>query len=288
MNDNLRPFEALKAHIGTTIAATDVVTAGSVARFAATLDLDDPAPEQGDPLPPGWHGAYFLRDERPAALAPDGLPLGAAPLPEVPLPRRMFGGARITFHQPIRVGEEIHRETELTSIEPKSGRSGILVFATLQHRISGPRGLAIVEEQDIIHLGAADPSTPPPPPKPAPSQAAWRQDFEPDPILLFRYSALTFNSHRIHYDRDYAVDQERYPGLLVQGTLLATLVLELCRRHSPARPVARFAYRSVRPVFDTESFAVAGDPTADGATAALWVQDHEGALALSAEAHFAT
>lgn len=275
---------ALQRHVGASRTVHDVVTAASVARLAATLDVANPAPNAGDPLPPGWHCSYFTPDMRPAALAPDGLPAETALLPPMPLPRRMFGGARIAFHAPLRVGQSIERRSELVAIDAKETRSGPLVRATVRHTISGPDGSAIVEEQDTLALEEAKPGGPPATPTAAPGGAAWKRVVEPTAILLFRYSAITFNAHRIHYDADYTRGVEHYPGLVVQGTLLSLLLMELCRTHA-GRPLARLEFRAVRPVYSPRPFTVAGKPEGDGAE--LWIADPDGALGMRATAGFA-
>lgn len=281
MTDLLAGFDSM---IGAREVENDVVTASSVARLAATLDIENPAPATGDPLPPGWHCAYFLPAIRPGGLAADGLPAESGLLPPVALPRRMFGGARLRFTDPIRVGDEVTQTSELAGLERKETRSGPLVRAILKRTISTARGEAQVEEQDILYLGEAPPGGPPPP-RPAPEGGVWRRNVTPDPMLLFRYSAITFNAHRIHYDMPYAREGEGYPGLLVQGTLLALLLLELCRENRPETPVTGFSYRAVRPVYDAAPFTVTGRPNDDGAE--LWIADGEGALAMQASAEFA-
>lgn len=271
--------------IGAKTVETDTVTPLSAARLAATLDVDNPAPNEGDPLPPGWHCSYFVVAGRPDTLADDGLPIDTGLLPAIDLPRRMFGGARLHFEAPLRIGDEITRTSELVNLEEKETRSGPLVRAVLRRTIAAPRGPAVVEEQDILYLGEADPNAPPPAPKPAPDDPAWQSSVVPDPILLFRYSAITFNAHRIHYDTPYTRDTEGYPGLLVQGTLLALQLLELCRDARPDRTVTDFSYRAGRPVYDTGAFTVAGKDTDEGAD--LWIADADGALAMSGKAGFA-
>ncbi len=281
MTDLIAGLDSL---VGAKEVETDVVTAASVARLAATLDIYNPAPAFGDSLPPGWECACFPPVFRPGALAADGLPSQSGLLPAVDLPRRMFGGARLTVIDPVRVGDELTRISELAGLEQKDTRSGPMVRAMLRRTISTPRGQALVEEQDILYLGEA-PAGAPPPPRAAPEGGDWRRIVTPDPVLLFRYSAITFNAHRIHYDTPYARDAEGYPGLLVQGTLLALLLLELCRENNPGTPVRGFSYRAVRPVYDAAPFTVAGRPGDSGAE--LWIADGEGALAMQASAEFA-
>src|SRR4051812_41724148 len=278
-------FEKLREWVGKTETRTDNVVAWPVAALAATLDRNDPEPHTGDELPPAWHWLYFL-DAKPASeLGPDGHPKRGGFLPPVPLPRRMWAGGRIEFIAPIRIGDPIRRDSEILSVEPKHGRSGSLVFVTVRHLISVGGKVNIREEHDIVYRDAAKPGDAPPPGKPAPATAAWQRSLVGDPVLLFRYSALTFNGHRIHYDLDYVKNEEHYPGLIVHGPLQTTLLLDLCRRHA-GRPVKKLDYRAMHPVFHSEHFTVNGNPAADGASAEVWTANAAGNLAMSGTAHF--
>jgi len=249
------------------------------AALSATLDRDDPNPAEGDPLPPLWHWLYFLPRARQSEIGPDGHPRRGGFLPPVPLPRRMWAGGRLAFHAPLHLGEPVRRTSTIADISAKSGRSGTLVFVLVRHEITGPAGLAITEEHDIVYRDARAPGEATPAPKPAPSDSTWQRDIIPDDVLLFRYSALTFNGHRIHYDRRYVTTEEGYPGLIVHGPLLATLLLDLYRRHD-ARPVKSFSFRALAPVFDITRFTVHGTPDATGAK--LWVRRDDGALCMEA------
>ncbi len=277
-------LSGVEEYLGKNETIPDVVTPLSVARLAATLDVDNPAPNAGDPLPLGWECAYFVGGARPDALGEDGLPSATGLLPPIDLPRRMFGGARHTYRTPLRIGEEIAQTTELVDIEEKETRSGPLVRALLRRTIAGPRGPAVTEEQDILYLGEVVPGTPAPPAKPAPEAATWRRSVVPSPILLFRFSAITFNAHRIHYDLPYASEVENYPGLLVQGRLLALLLLELCRANKPEERVTSFGYRAVRPLYDQAPFTLGANPDDDGYS--LWVSDSGGSLTMTGTAQF--
>ncbi|MCU1335856.1 MAG: hypothetical protein JWO19_1437, partial [Bryobacterales bacterium] len=203
-------------------------------------------------------------------------------LPPVPLPRRMWAGSRFEFHQPLRMGDKITRATRVVDIKEKAGRSGPLVFVVVRHEISNDSGLAVAEEHDIVYRdhGPAAPA------QPAPADATWERTIRADDVLLFRYSALTFNAHRIHYDRRYATEVEGYPGLVVHGPLIATLLMDLLRRHhmdaNATSTIARFSFRAVSPLFDTAPFVVCGKP--DGETVRLWAKDAAGNLAMTAEA----
>jgi 3-methylfumaryl-CoA hydratase len=252
-----------------------------MAALSATLDRDDPPPQAGDPLPPLWHWLYFLPLHRQSELAPDGHAARGGFLPPVPLPRRMWAGGRIEFHHPLRVAQEIARTSRIVDVKHKQGRSGPLVFVLVRHEIRTAEGLAITEEHDIVyrdharHVSAQ---------QPAPKDCAWQRTVHPDDVLLFRYSALTFNGHRIHYDRRYATEVEGYPGLVVHGPLIATFLLDLLRRNLPHANVTRFAFRALSPLFDAEPFMVCGQPGGDGSVVRLWAKDAAGGLAMEASA----
>ena len=199
----------------------------------------------------------------------------------------MWAGGRLEFHHPLQVGDEITRRSRITQIDAKEGRSGRLVFVTVRHEVSNARGLAISEEHDIVYRDAPAPgaavSNPAPAPQPAPPEASFSREIVPDPVLLFRYSALTFNGHRIHYDRSYVTEVEGYPGLVVHGPLIATLLVDLLRRERPQARLKRFAFTAVRPSFDIHRFHVCGRD--DGSsTYQLWGRDHQGLLTMRAEA----
>jgi 3-methylfumaryl-CoA hydratase len=273
----------LEEWIGRTETAADRITNTPLAALSATLDRNDPPPQPGDPLPPLWHWLFFLPIHRQSELGPDGHATRGAFLPPVTLPRRMWAGSRIEFHQPLRVGDAITRTSSIISIKQKEGRTGPLVFVVVRHEISNGHGLAITDEHDIVYRGQAQPGQSAPVPPAAPAGAAWQRTIRPDDVLLFRYSALTFNGHRIHYDRRYATEIEGYPGLVVHGPLLATLLMDLLRRNLPAARVSRFEFRAVSPLFDIAPFSVCGAPAESG-TIHLWAQSDLGGLAMDAAA----
>jgi 3-methylfumaryl-CoA hydratase len=211
--------EALRRHIGTRMTEEDLATEAPLRMIAATFDRPEPAPGPGKPIPPGWHIGYFLNMAPQSALALDGLPTGSGVLPKMPLPRRMYAGCRISFHADIRVGDRITRETVLSDLQVRQGSTGTLVFATQTRRISTPRGLALTEEYDgafreEVKEGATSGI---PKREEPPAGLPWRRTVTPTPVSLFRFSAITFNPHRIHYDTPYATDVEGYPGLVVHG-----------------------------------------------------------------------
>jgi 3-methylfumaryl-CoA hydratase len=269
--------------VGRTETRHDTVTAAPLAGLAATLDRDEPEPQPGQEIPPLAHWLYFLPRARQSELGDDGHPQRGGFLPPVPLPRRMWAGGRLEFLQPLRVGDALARTSRIAAVGAKHGRSGPLVFVTVRHEITGARGLALTEEHDIVYRGAPQPGAPAPPPQPAPADAQFAREIVPDDVLLFRYSALTFNGHRIHYDRRWCEQAEGYPGLVVHGPLIATLLLDLLRRERPAARVRRFCFTAVRPTFDTHAFRVGGrDRGPEGLD--LWAQDHEGWLTMRARA----
>jgi 3-methylfumaryl-CoA hydratase len=241
----------------------------------------------GDPLPPPWHWTLCVPAARQSAIGPDGHPARGGFLPPVPLPRRMWAGGRLTFPQPLRVGEAVQRRSQVVSVEHKCGRSGELVFVLVRHEFHGALGLAITEEHDIVYRDLPVAGAPAPASTPAPAEASWQRDIAPDDVLLFRYSALTFNGHRIHYDRRYVTEVEGYPGLVVHGPLIATLLLDLLRRKLPDATIAAFEFKAVKPLFDIAPFSVHGQPEADGRTVRLWARDAEGWLAMSGVATLA-
>jgi 3-methylfumaryl-CoA hydratase len=268
--------------IGRTETRTDLVTAAPVAALSATLDRDDPQPLSGDALPPLWHWLYFLPLAPMRDVGPDGHPRRGGFLPPVPLPRRMFAGGRFEYHHPLKIGDRISRTSRIMDVSGKEGRSGTLVFVTVRHEIANAAGVALTEEHDIVYRENPRPDAPVAKPTPAPAGETFSREIVPDPVLLFRYSALTFNSHRIHYDRPYVTGVEGYPGLIVHGPLIATLLVDLLRRSLPNAELARFSFRAVRPLFDIHRFTVCG--RAEGRQVTLWARDHEGWLSMEATA----
>jgi 3-methylfumaryl-CoA hydratase len=275
-------FETLRQWIGRSETRDDLITATPMAALAATLDRDEPYPAAGTAVPPLWHWIYFTPLTRASDIGPDGHARRGGFLPPVPLPRRMWAGGRLTFTQPLRVGEVAQRVSTIQDVSVKQGRSGALVFVCVRHAYSGAAGLALTEEHDIVYREAPQPGAAQPEPTPAPRDEQFSRIIVPDPVLLFRYSALTFNGHRIHYDRSYTTTEEGYPGLVVHGPLIATLLLDLLRRHRPETQVRRFQFKAVRPTFDIHPFTVCGK--VQGQTAMLWGRDHEGWLTMQASA----
>ena len=279
----------LQSWQGKSETTPDTLAAAPVRALSATLDRDDAEPVPGTEVPPLWHWLYFLPHARQSEIGPDGHAKRGGFLPPVPLPRRMWAGGRLRWeaNNPLQVGQEVQRTSIIQSVKHKAGRSGELLFVLVEHRFSNANGLALIEEHDIVYRPLARPDDAVPVPQPPPAQAVWSRTIVPDDVLLFRYSALTFNGHRIHYDRQYVTQVEGYPGLIVHGPLIATLLIDLLRRSLPGARVAAFDFRAVRPTFDLHPFSVHGKPSADGKTVALWAQDHEGFLTMQATATLA-
>jgi 3-methylfumaryl-CoA hydratase len=299
---------ATLAHLQTWVGKTEVlqdhITAAPVSGLSATLDRDDAPPAPGTPLPPLWHWLYFLPQHKQSLLGADGHAQRGGFLPPVPLPRRMWAGGRLQWQasNPLVVGDAVERVSRIVSVTHKAGRTGDLVFVLVKHEVHNANGLALSEEHDIVYRANAAPtlgtdvSSLPPKgalaPRGGPSaldpfllnEAAWSMHITPEDVLLFRYSALTFNGHRIHYDRRYVTQVEGYPGLIVHGPLIATMLIDLLRRNMPDAQVTGFEFRAVRPVFDIAPFKVHGKPSADGKTVQLWTEDHEGWLTMQATA----
>ena len=279
-------LDDLRAWIGRSETVRDRIGATPVNALNATLDHPAMPVEAGTPLPPLWHWLYFLPLHRQSEIGPDGHARRGGFLPPVPLPRRMWAGSQFEFRAPVRVGDTVERTSTIADVTVKEGRTGTLVFVKVRHELfcNGAAEPAIVEFHDIVYREAKKPGDVATPPKLAPAKSGWERKWVPDDVLLFRYSALTFNGHRIHYDRRYVTEVEGYPGLIVHGPLIATLLLDLLRHQRPQAEVARYEFRAVRPVFDINHFFVCGDPSADGKSVKLWTRDHEGAVTMEATA----
>lgn len=274
----------LQKWVGKTETASAPLTPTPIAALSATLDIDNPAPHAGDAVPPLWHWLFLLPIHRQSELGPEGHAIKGGFLPPVPLPRRLWAGGRFEFHHRLRVGETIARRSRIIDVQHKVGRTGPLVFVVVRHEISNAKGIALTEEQDIVFRDHSKPGDSAPVTQLAPADSAWERVVRPDDVLLFRYSALTFNAHRIHYDRRYATEAEGYPGLVVHGPLIATMLLDLLRRNIPGARVARFTFRSLTPLFDTGPFSLCGKAENGGKTISLWAKDSRDGLAMIATA----
>ena len=294
LNNDVRTLEsATLAHlqdwVGKTEMLNDNISPAPVRGLSATLDRDDAAPQPGSALPPLWHWLYFVPQPLQREIGPDGHARRGGFLPPVPLPRRMWAGGRLQWSQnnPLVVGDAVKRISRIESVTHKSGRSGDLLFVLVKHEVHNASGLAVSEAHDIVYRTAAQAGDAVPPPIPAEQGATWQRTVVPSDVLLFRYSALTFNGHRIHYDRKYVTEVEGYPGLIVHGPLIATLLVDLVRANAPGAVLKAFNFKAVRPTFDLHPFTLHGQPSEDGKTIRLWAQDHEGWLTMHATAELA-
>ena len=280
-------LETLKQHVGRRQVSTDVVTATQANLLRLTLARPEPEFRDGDVLPPGWHILAFLPRFGPAALRPDGSPADTGVVPPMPLPRRMFAGQTLRFHRPIRIGEALRQETELVDISAKTGGTGGLVFTTVLSCISGPEGLALEDERRTVYREEVKTGERNQAPRrdAAPADLPWRRVITPDAVLLFRFSALTFNSHRIHYDRRWAMETEGYPGLVVHGPLTSTLLIDFARDCQPGRVLRSYVTQARAPLFDGAPFELRGRPTASGSE--VWAVTPQGTVAMSAQVELA-
>ncbi len=269
-----------RAWIGRVTEAEDVASVGAVHRLAALLDHEAPPWRQGV-VPPLGHWLYFLPQERQALLATDGHSRRGAFLPPIELPRRMWAGGRVEFHTPIAIGAQIGRRSTIEAVAAKRGASGELVFVTIRHEIRSGGALAVLEQQELVFCSkpsGAPSRVEPPAAEPDPDS---RRAVILGPVELFRFSALTFNAHRIHYDRDYARSAEGYRGLVVHGPYVAMLLLDHYLQAHPQIPVARLSYRAHSPLFEGERFELCSRATAGGAS--LWARSAAGAIAMRAD-----
>lgn len=279
----------LATWIGSTREARDTISPRLANSLAAVLDDPcDLAP--GDPAPAGIHWCLCPEIAPMSALGPDGHPARGGFLPPVPLPRRMWAGGELAFADAFRVGDEVLRRSRVEDVRVKTGRTGTLCFVAVRHDYETPRGPALSERHDIVYRAVEAPATAPPPaddPRPAAGTASSdgllperSEAVAASATLLARYSAVTFNGHRIHYDRDYCLREELYPGLVVHGPLQATFLLRLSLRMAGGQMPRRFAYRGVAPLFDGGHFHVNGRATAGGQS--LWITSAAGVTTMQA------
>jgi 3-methylfumaryl-CoA hydratase len=268
-------LDRLRQWIGRTQEASDVVTAQLVKGLRATLFQEIGEPKAGDAAPLTVHWCLAQPVFPMSQLGPDGHPARGGFLPPVPLPRRMWAGGQIEFLDSLRVGDEAIRNSRISDVALKTGSTGQLCFVSVEHTIASPRGVAIRERQDIVYreMGGT-PAAPSAKPTGPPPVAQHRETHVSDPVLLFRYSALTFNGHRIHYDRDYATKVEGYPGLIFHGPLQAALIVELAAKLRGGKAPKRFAYRGVQPLFEGSEFSVNAND--DGTSMELWTANDAG------------
>lgn len=265
--------------IGRERRIADGIDPGAATRFWRTLDSERSA-QSGEALPDGWQWLYFLPEARQSALGPDGHEKRGGFYPPFEAPRRMFAGGNARYHRPLLLGHPAELTERIADIRRKHGRSGPLWFLRLARRISQSSQLCIEEEQTIVYRERATPKEPTPAGRPPDRSPDWKRAVQPDPMLLLRFSALTFNAHRIHYDREYAREVEGYPGLVVHGPLVALMLLEELRlRHRDVR-FESFTFQAEQPLFDRSPFELCG--AVDGRNARLWAQAADGTVAMSA------
>ncbi|MGF6810048.1 3-methylfumaryl-CoA hydratase [Paraburkholderia sp. Clong3] len=278
-------IEYLQQWTGRTEEVQDQLTSTPMAALSAMLDHDDAVSARGDDLPPLWHWLYFLPVHRQSMVGADGHPKRGGFLPPVDLPRRMWAGSQLEFLRPLKAGSAITRLSRIESVAHKHGRTGDLVFVKVKHEVSDAAGLAIVERQDIVYRDHPAAGEKPAALQAAPMGAQWAREVNPDPVLLFRYSALTLNGHRIHYDRPYAIGAEGYEGLVVHGPLLATLLMDSLGSELPGARVGAFSFRAIKPVVDTSPFHVCGKQhESDQSKVSLWIAGSDGSLRMEATA----
>lgn len=280
MSDSLAD---LGEYVGKSVTTSDVVTAAGVAQLAATFGVEPPASQIGDPLPPGWHGPFFVPTHGPQNMREDGQPAGGF-LPKIPLPIQRLRGENTKFERVLRIGDEMTRKSEIADIAvDEQAEGGPVVSLMFRQTLSGPNGVAVVEERRFLYFGTdyrLDTSAPD-----LPAVHDWERIVDPDPVTLFRFSAIRFNSHRIHYDRQYATEVEGHPGLIVQGTMINFLMVEMARQGVPGKTLTALDFRIHKPVFDTAPFTIRGATTGTGAV--LWVLDGDGVVSMTAAASYA-
>ncbi len=272
---------ALRDWIGRSKSISEVISLDRAHAMAATMDKAEILAE-GTALPPVWHWIYFLDRVATAGLGRDGHAAKGEFLPPVPLPRRMWAGGRLSYNRPLHIGDRVERISTIRDVTVKQGATGPLCFVTVRHEFMEPGGETLFsEEHDIVYREDPKPNAPAARPIAPPQNAVSTETITPSPVLLFRYSALTFNSHRIHYDRSYCRDVEGYPGLIFHGPLTATLLADMAMDNSKGRPLKQFSIRATAPLFDTAPFTI----NSDGDTL-YWANTPQGDLAMKAEAVF--
>ena len=268
--------------VGKTLEINDELSLSPLNRMSATLDKKFKEFTNGDEVPPLWHWLYFLESTPQSMLAEDGHAKRGGFLPPIPLPRRMWAGSRFNFKAPLKAGEKVSRTSRIKDNKIKEGKTGSLAFVNVSHEIKTKTGVALMEEHDIVYRENPKTKAPSFSAKQLEIKSDFSESFTPDPVVLFRYSALTFNGHRIHYDREYVTEVEGYPGLLVHGPFLATLMLDCFIKHHPGVKISNFEFKAHHPVFDLNPFKICGqNPNGDN-QAELWVQDIEKNLCIRA------
>ena len=266
--------------IGNKETSLETISVEPLHRMRAMLDYTPMSMTDGEVVPPLWHWAYFINPVRASDLGRDGHATQGVFMPPIPLPRRMWAGSQLKFSAPLRVGEKARRESTIRDIRLKQGRSGELCFVEIEHVIFVGDELKLSEIHNVVYRDIKQPGDDNAPPLEAPDNAQWTRELVPDSTLLFRYSALTFNGHRIHYDLDFCRHQEGYPGLVFHGPLTATLLIEMARHQNPGKPIERCEFRAYSPLFGDAPFTLNGKM--DGVDTVLWAANPQGHLAMKA------
>ena len=285
-------IDHLRSWIGRQDIRYDEVNGTPVRLMRATLDQLAAEEKYAQILPPAWHWLYFLPSEMTLNLARDGHARKGGFLPPIPLSRRMWAGGKLEFLHPVTVGTAIKRISLISDVQCKTGNTGELIFVTVNHDIYCAQRLALRERQDLVYRGAPSENSNPPPCFSAPQEAQWSRTLNPTSAMLFRYSALTFNAHRIHYDKDYASKVDGHSGLVVHGPLLATLLLDLLLQRYPSANILSFDYRAIRPLFAGSEIVLGAAleappdrPSSEkGIRVQLWAADAAGCMAMRAQA----
>ena len=273
----------LTGWIGRSRTTRDTISAGQLAKIAATFDCPAPASDKTASLPPGWHWAFFPDITPLSGIGRDGHQALGEFLPPVPLPRRMWASGNLKINRPLGIGETVDKTSTILSVEEKQGRTGHLVFVRVGHEFSGNRGGSMQEEHQIVYREAPDPDAVPPPPMLPPHEPDRSVSLTASAVQLFRYSAITFNSHRIHYDVDFCRDEEGYDGLIIHGPLTATLLMELACSQAPGRLLKSFSFRALSPLTHVHQFSLHVFETAEKHYS-VWACNQRGELAMTGEA----
>jgi 3-methylfumaryl-CoA hydratase len=276
-----------KEWIGRSTSTDDEIALSAVRRMAAMFDVEPDTFSRNDAIPPHWYSMFFTPNARQSRLGHDGHPAKGDFLPPIPLPRRMFVGRSVEFHTPLRVGDVATKHSEISSITPKSGRSGPLVFLQVSHTIKANDKVVLIERQEVVYREAATPGA-----APAAKEAAkvskpdWSHPYPIDPVLVFRYSAASWNGHRIHYDADYARKQEGYPACVMNGALTVHLLVDQALARAKGKRLARLTARLSKPLFVGQTMILAGSSLQDGGAMEAWATDEQGGLAANVSLHF--
>jgi len=287
MYETKKPLDEtyLREWIGNQESIEETIAAEPLHRMRATLDMEPKMIEIGETVPPLWHWAYFLTPVRAAELGRDGHPALGSFMPPVPLPRRMWAGGQFEFTESLRVGDRARKQSTVRDVKFKEGRTGKLCFVEVEHCIYVGDELRIREIHNIVYRDKPQPGADKVLPARAPDNAEWSREVVPNPTLLFRYSALTFNGHRIHYDLDFCRQEEGYPGLVFHGPLSATLLAQLAIDNNPGKSLKAYEFRALSPLFDNAPFSLNG--RMEAGKALMWASNADGNLAMKSTVTFA-